>query len=351
MKKRYCHEIEDWDLPKKNERSLFLGKIAETRHEAFLDVDELTKHMIIAGSTGGGKTMTAQVLVEEALQKGISVIVIDPTAQWTGFIKPLKDEAIKKRYELFKMDKRETRGWPTEIIKANLSEVNERWLQTNPGELKVFVTSHLKEKEIDVFITNMVNSIFKRTPLESQKLTTLLVFEEIHRILPRYGGQGIGLVALERAVREFRKWGIGVILISQVLEDFVGEIRANIGTEFQLRTAYEEDLDKIKLKYGDPTVKAVIREETGTAMLHNSDYNIGKPFFVNIRPPYHDISRLSEPELDKYEQLAKRISSIQSQASLKEDELLNLELAKKELLKGNFRLAETYVEEISQRKS
>jgi len=350
MKKRYCHEIADWDLPKRNERSIFLGKIAETKHEAFLDVDELTKHMIIAGSTGSGKTVTAQVLVEEALQKGISVIVIDPTVQWTGFMKPLRDEAMRNRYELFKMRKSETRGWPAEIIKASLAGVDEKSFQTNPGELKIFVTSHLREKEIDVFITNIISSFFAKTPLESQKLTTLLVFEEIHRILPKYGGQGIGLVALERAVREFRKWGIGIILISQVLEDFAGEIRANIGTELQLRTAYEEDLDKVRLKYGDPTAKAVVREETGTAMLHNSSYNIGKPFFVMIRPPYHDISRISEPELDKYEQLVKCISSIQSQTSLKEDELLNLKLARKELIKGNFRSAEAYLDEMRRTK-
>ena len=76
MKKRYCHEIADWDLPKRNERSIFLGKIAETKHEAFLDVDELTKHVIIAGSTGSGKTVTAQVLVLRTVRKCVYAVLL-----------------------------------------------------------------------------------------------------------------------------------------------------------------------------------------------------------------------------------------------------------------------------------
>ena len=73
MKKRYFHDITSWDLPKKNERSIYLGKIAETHYDAYLDVDELKKHMILAGSTGGGKTITAQIIAEEAFAKKISI--------------------------------------------------------------------------------------------------------------------------------------------------------------------------------------------------------------------------------------------------------------------------------------
>jgi hypothetical protein len=53
---------------------------------------------------------------------------------------------------------------------------------------------------------------------------------------------------IERACREFRKWGLGVMLISQVLNDFVGEIKANINTELQARTLEEGDLERIRFK-------------------------------------------------------------------------------------------------------
>ena len=233
---------------------------------------------------------------------------------------------------------------PTRIIDLRRGmQADDPETMLREGKLCVLNAESLAEKDIDDVITQVISGFFRKTPAESRELKSLIIFEEIHRILPRYsGGAGRGLIALERAVREFRKWGIGIILISQVLEDFAGEIRANIGTEMQLRTTYEPDLDKIRLKYGDEIVKSVVREETGTAMMHNSGYNIGKPFFINIRPPYHDVHRISASELDRYSLLSRRISMIEKE-QLDEQDLFNLRLAKDGLLEANFTTAETYL--------
>jgi len=350
MKKRYFHEIVSWDLPKKTERSIYLGKIAEAKllqeTEAYLPIDELCKHMIIAGSTGGGKTITAQIIAEEALAKNISTLVVDPTAQWTGIIKPLSEESIKKRYELFGMKKDSIRGYPARILTLDSgAEINNIGSLLKPGEITILNSISLAEKDIDAIAVNIVEGIFRKVPAETQELNTLIFFEEIHRILPKYGGTGKGLIALERAVREFRKWGIGIILISQVLDDFAGEIRANIGTEMQLRTSYEFDLNKIRLKYGDAIAKAVVREETGTAMMHNSNYNIGQPFFILIRPPYHDVHKLPESDLKKYALLSEKIEKLEKQG-LSEQDMLNIKMARKELEKLNFAVAELHLSEI-----
>jgi len=352
MKKRYFHEITSWDLPKKTERSIYLGKIAETKFfqetEAFLPIDELTKHMIIAGSTGGGKTVTAQVIAEEAIAKGISIVVVDPTAQWTGFIRELDEPSIKKKYDDFGIKKDAAKAYLTRIISMN-NNYDPSPEIFDKETITILEASQLSEKELDTVITKTISMLFKNTPQESQKLKSLLFFEEIHRILPKYGGTGAGLVALERAVREFRKWGIGIVLISQVLEDFVGEIRANIGTEMQLRTAYELDLDKIRLKYGDEIAKSVMREETGTVMIHNSNYNLGKPFFILVRPPYHDIHRLSPKELSNYASISKKISEIEKRKITQQD-AFTLKLTKKELSKANFKEAELYINELLPKK-
>ena len=62
---------------------LFLGKTVDPASgklgEAFVvDPDDLTTHGIVIGMTGSGKTGLSVVLIEEALMKGIPVIVIDP---------------------------------------------------------------------------------------------------------------------------------------------------------------------------------------------------------------------------------------------------------------------------------
>ena len=62
---------------------------------------------------------------------------------------------------------------------------------------------------------------------------------------PKFGGSGQGFIQVERAAREFRKWGVGLVMISQVLTDFAGETKANISTEVQMRTRDQGDLDRI----------------------------------------------------------------------------------------------------------
>ncbi len=62
---------------------LYLGKVFDAGTEALgdefrLDPSDLTTHGIVIGMTGSGKTGLSVVLIEEALQKGIPVIVIDP---------------------------------------------------------------------------------------------------------------------------------------------------------------------------------------------------------------------------------------------------------------------------------
>jgi len=62
---------------------LYLGKVFDPATEQIgeeyrLKASDLTTHGIVIGMTGSGKTGLSIVLIEEALQEGIPVIVIDP---------------------------------------------------------------------------------------------------------------------------------------------------------------------------------------------------------------------------------------------------------------------------------
>ena len=109
----------------------------------------------------------------------------------------------------------------------------------NPGQIQIFSLNKLKPQEMDIFVANVVREIFNSDPQEAPNLKLILVFDEVHRLLAKFGGSGEGFLQIERACREFRKWGMGVMLVSQVLADFVGEIKANISTEAQMRTRDE----------------------------------------------------------------------------------------------------------------
>lgn len=55
-----------------------MGKQGDTDNRFELDPLALTKHAIILGATGCGKTVLSKVLVEEAALQGIPTFAIDP---------------------------------------------------------------------------------------------------------------------------------------------------------------------------------------------------------------------------------------------------------------------------------
>jgi hypothetical protein len=354
--KRYALPIDLNKLPKAGPNSIKVGKIAETDIDAYFDIKQLIMHTIAAGGTGSGKTVSAMVVAEELLKRGVPVIVFDPTAQWTGFIKPCKDPTMIERYKRFGLKPEDARGFKTNIIVVEDPDMPidiKKYMV--PGEITVFVLNRLKADELDRFIRRSIDAIFDMKPPESKELKLLLVYDEIHRTLPKYGGKG-GYIAIERGAREFRKWGIGLYLISQVLLDFKGAIRANVATEIQLRTKYEGDINRVKQKYGADYASKVTKLTIGTGIVQNPEYNNGKPWIVEFRPLLHSTFALTKEELDEYVRLSKRLEK--AEEKVKElkgrgidtfDIESEINIARDRLKQGMFRMVETYLESIEEK--
>lgn len=103
------------------------------------------------------------------------------------------------------------------------------------------------------------------------------------------------------------------------------------------------------------TVKSIVKANVGSGMLQNSDYNHGKPYFVDFRPLLHSPHRLSDEKLEKYEHYNQAIDTIKTEIEKREEkgedmfELKSeLRLAKKNLRKGSFNLVKIYIKEIKE---
>jgi hypothetical protein len=361
VRSRYLRPVNLNKLPSKG---LWVGKVAETNTNAFLDEGKLTTHMIIAGGTGSGKTVAGMDIAEECLKKGIPVIVFDPTVQWTGFVRSCRDKAMLGLYPKFGLKQEEARGFKGTII-----EVKDPFLKVEvdkyikEGEITVFVLNKLTPDQLDYFIGKTVDYMFAVPWAESRQLKALIVFDEIHRLLPKYArktgvsvGAGEGYLAIERACREFRKWGLGLLMISQVLLDFRGAIRAVIATEAQMRTKYEKDIERVRTKYGWEYSTSIPKLEVGAGMVQNPEYNDGKPWFIRFRPILHDTFRLSEEEMNKYadymnqiDELGKKIKELKSKNIDTYDMELELKLAVDKIKTAQMNMAETYIDSIKSR--
>ncbi len=352
-KARYVFPLDYSKLPHAG-NAFRIGKIAETDKTAYFNPDDLTTHILTSGSTGAGKSVAASVIVEEALKQKIPVIVFDPTAQWTGFVRPCKDNNLLRYYPNFNMrpeDARPFTGMIFEVTDPNVKIDIKKYM--NPGEVTVFTLNKLKPGEYDTAVQCIIDTIFSVGWEESTTLKMVIVFDEVHRLLEKYGGKG-GYVSLEKACREFRKWGLGMIMCSQVYSDFKEAIQGNILTEIQLNTKSMADIAKVKEKYGASYSEKISRQGVGVGMLQNPKYNDGKPWFIQFRPTMHSPHKITEEELNIYKNFAEQLEKIEAKIeNIKAKNInvmdieLELKLAKTKLKQGQFKMAEIYIESLS----
>ncbi|MFH1181673.1 MAG: DUF87 domain-containing protein [Candidatus Woesearchaeota archaeon] len=356
-KKRYKSKLDFSQLPTPGPRSVAVGKIAETNRTAYFDIDQLQQHTLIAGSTGGGKTVSAEVLVEEALIRGAAAIVFDPTAQWTGFLRKNVNKKMFDLYPLYSLKPSDARAFSGNVKQIlNAREIIDIKRYVRPGEITSFAINRLEPEDIDILVANTIRQVFKANLPDSKDLKLLVIFDEVHRLLPKFGGTGQGFIQIERAAREFRKWGVGLMLISQVLTDFIGETKANIGNEIQMRTRDQGDLDRIKTKYGDYMLQSLLKSATGTGMYENAAYNRGEPYFISFRPLLHQHAALNDDELANYnkynailDELDFQIEQLKNEGIDTFDFSLELKMALDKVKAGSFNMVDIYLESLRPR--
>jgi len=345
-------------LPKESPLSINLGKIAGTIKPAFFDLNQLKNHLIIAGSTGSGKSIAAQDIAEEALIKNIPVIVFDSSYQWTGFIKKNHEWEMLMHYSEFNMDESLPRPFKTNIRLINnpreVININE---YLHPGQLTLFCFDPSNPKAMDNLISSTLHQISKSFS-PSKEIKLLIVYENVHKLLKDYNYKSSmhGIIHLGNACRDFGKLGIGLILTSEVLNKLVKEIHAHIATEIQMKTNSREDIKAISRKYGKDFAGMLTRVPAGIGLIQNQEYNNGNPYLIAFRPTLHNPHRLTNDELKQYLSLNEELDDLSYQTSkLKElkQPIISLEIelsqSRNNLYKGNLEIASNYIENLSER--
>ncbi|MFQ6050284.1 MAG: helicase HerA domain-containing protein [Candidatus Hydrothermarchaeota archaeon] len=78
-------------------KGIYLGLLEHTDIPVYLDANRVVqKHVSILAKTGAGKSYTVGVLVEELLEKGVPVLIIDPHGEYHTLRYPNKNENMEK---------------------------------------------------------------------------------------------------------------------------------------------------------------------------------------------------------------------------------------------------------------
>jgi len=194
-----------------------------TKRRVYFPLDYLTRHAVAYGVTRSGKSMLSLILIREALDNAIKVVVFDPHGSIADRLKP-KDN------------------------------------------LRVFrVSGEITDKLREIYDT-------ASTWEETSKLRLLVVLDETKLLRARN---------LINCLNELGKRGVGFLLITQYSTSLPPEAR-NVGTYFILSSMTEVEMERFREVTLHPSSNLISRLPRATSFLF-SPYFYPEPFFIRHR--------------------------------------------------------------------
>lgn len=221
-------------------RGIFIGRSRIYSVPFFLDFESLINpHTFILGMSGGGKTfLMKNLLLKARAVLNSTILVID----FTGEYKSALD--LQSEKELSAIDP--------------LSYMGEDGYRT-----LYFNLSGLREEEKIVAAGNILDEIVR-----TMRLRSLDAEERIFILLDEAWKLLKGDRNLEVIIREGRKYKVGLVLASQLIEDLEVPLLASSGTLFIFKIQNKRSLERLSKNYNldERTVEEVQDLEVGSCL-------------------------------------------------------------------------------------
>jgi hypothetical protein len=261
-------------------------------------------HTLISGRTGSGKSYLGRVIVEGAAAcEDVSIVVLDPRGQWTGLLAQEDRAEILGRYGEFGLDPSQARSF--DFAYYGIGQGLGRPL---PADLRRLAEGRhivgfkgLDDRARCEWTARVLEALFDACAIgESLRLRLSIAIDEAIQFIRR------GVVdeakdaaakvelALERIAREGRKYGIGLLAISQSSRDFsysLASVRENVATHvFMANGSAESEYAARYLGAGHELSSL----RTGEAIVQNGEWGVVR---VAVRPPLSKVWEPTEAEV------------------------------------------------------
>jgi hypothetical protein len=261
-------------------------------------------HVYVSGATGSGKSYLGRVLIEEAAQyDDLNILVLDPRNQAAGLLVPEDRESILSLYSQSGMSIKEARGF--EFTYYAPAETFGEKLPTDLGQLgsgrAIVSFKGLDDHRRCLRFREILDAVFERyADQESSSIRLLLVIEEAQRFTKKRVAEDAKSAgeqaenALDRTLREGRKYGCRTVIISQTIRDFAygsASIRQNTNTKVFLHNS-DREIDYAADFIGDG--RRIVRLATGAAIVYNAAWGAVE---VKVRPPLSKVWEFSSQDM------------------------------------------------------
>ncbi|WP_458209371.1 helicase HerA domain-containing protein [Haladaptatus sp. NG-SE-30] len=316
-----------------NEQRLSVGHLVSDGSEVTIPVVEiLTGRGFVTGKSGSGKSNTASVVVEQLLDAGYPVAIIDADGEYYG---------LKEEYELLHVGADEE--CDIQVGAAHAEKVATLALEQNVPVI-VDVSGYLDDDEADELIRETARHLFAKE--KKLKKPFLLVVEECHEYIPEGGGMGETGKMLIKVGKRGRKHGLGIMGISQRPADVKKDFITQANWLVWHRLTWENDTKVVSRIVGDEYGEAVPDLNAGEAFVQTDwtdssirrvQFNRKRTFDAGATPGLDDFER---PELKSVsdalmedlegitelkEQEHDRVAELESQLERKQEQIADLE--------------------------
>lgn len=261
-------------------------------------------HVYISGTTGGGKSFLARVLIEEAAaHPSLSILVLDPRNQSIGLLVAEDRPKILQQYDGFGMKPERAHGFPFNYFAPGLSYAAPlpKSLASLAEGRSIVSFKGLEDSRRCAMAGEILDAVFEACNAQESESPRLLILVDEAQLFTRKrldesAKQAAGRVerALDRIAREGRKFGIVLALVSQTMKDFgyeLASIRQMTTTKIFLRNS-DREIEYASDIIGDG--RLLVQLPTGTALVHNANWGVVR---LRVRPPYSKVFELGEADV------------------------------------------------------
>ncbi|MFB6094474.1 MAG: helicase HerA domain-containing protein [Halanaeroarchaeum sp.] len=216
-------------------------------------IEVLTGRGVIFGKSGSGKSNSASVVIEELLERGFPLLIVDIEGEYY---------TLKERYEIVHVGATEKADMPLRETEAE--EVVNLCLDRNRPVI-IDLSEVMDMDPAEYFVEQVITILFSREK-EARK-PFLVVVEEIHEFLPQQGGLDDLGETLIRIAKRGRKRGVGLTGMSQrpaaVDKDFITQCDWMVWH----RLTWKNDTQVVQSILGSEKASEVQELATGEAIM------------------------------------------------------------------------------------
>lgn len=220
-------------------------------------VEVLTGRGVVLGKSGSGKSNSASVVVEELLDDGYPVLIVDVDGEYFG---------LKEEYEILHLGADEE--CDLQVGPEHAEKIAELTLEQNIPVI-LDVSGYLHEDDQKELIKEVGRHLFAKE--KKLKKPFLMLIEEVHEYIPESGLDDTGRMLIKIAKRG-RKHGLGLCGISQRPADVKKDFITQCDWHVWHRLTWDNDTNVVRRVLGADYADAVQDLDDGEAFLH-TDWN------------------------------------------------------------------------------